>query len=187
MKAVVIVDGLNLYHALRNFGPTHTNLDLFSLSRRLLEKETADIMLYYYTAPPQDLGFAIMREYLAYKEKLEKSGVTVVEGRFQKSKTTCKSCGFRSEVLKEKETDVSIAIRICETSLDRSVNQIVLFSADSDLAPALLFARRQNPNLRITIAQTGKFLKFAAYSMVSKADQTIKLSSDFIHKYQFKG
>lgn len=186
MKAVILVDGLNLFHALKNFGPGHTNVDIARLSRRLVGKEVVGIKHYYFTAPPQHLGSLGMDEYLDFKGLLSASGVTVVEGRFQKSNSTCKSCGFKAEVWKEKESDVSIALQICETDMDPSVTNLVLFSADSDFAPALDFARRQNPNLNITIAQTGKFLKFAAYSLVSKADKTIKLSADFVHMYQFK-
>lgn len=156
------------------------------MSGRLIGKSASNTTHFYFTAPPQHLGRVSLLEYFDFKSQLTASGVIVVEGRFQKSQATCKSCGFRADVYKEKETDVSIAVRICETALDSDVQQLILFSADSDLAPALEFAHRQNPNLHITIAQTGKFLKFAAYSLVSKANTTVKLSAEFIHMYQFQ-
>ena len=185
MKAVVIVDGYNVFHALRNFGPGHNETDLVSLSRKFLDREIANIDFNFFTAPPQHLGREAMDYYLRYNKELRGAGFNVVESRFQKSAIRCRACGNEDYVHKEKETDVAISVAICKAAISPQVSEVLLYSADSDLAPALGFARDVNPDLVIGIAQTPSFLKYAAYSLISKADKKIKLNKELIHNYQF--
>jgi uncharacterized LabA/DUF88 family protein len=185
MRAVVVVDGLNLHHALKNLGPGHSRPDIVKLSARLLDRNTAQVAHFYFSSPPQHLGRGAMDEYLIFKKQLVNTGVQIVEGRFQSLSTTCRFCGVSHPIHKEKETDVAIAVQVCESALDSEVRQMLIFSADSDLVPAIKFAHRLNPELQITVAQTGGFLKFAAHSLARSADRTVKLSSEFLHMYQF--
>jgi uncharacterized LabA/DUF88 family protein len=184
MKALVIVDGYNLFHALRNFGPGHNETDLVSLSKKFMGKDIDDIEYLFFTAPPQHLGRETMDHYLKYNEALRLSGFKIVEGRFQKVAVKCRACGNQTHIHKEKETNVAISVAICKEASSRNVQEILLYSADSDFAPALSFAREVNPGIVIGIAQTPLFLKYAAYSLISKADKKIKLKQELIHKHQ---
>ena len=181
----MIVDGLNLYHALTNLGTGLSRPNIAKLANHLLGRKFDEVELYYFTSAPQHLGRAVLDEYFLTKAALETSGVNVVEGKFQRSTSRCKVCGNQTETYKEKQTDVSMALKIVESAKLERLHELLIFSADADLEPALVLARQLNPQLTISIAQTGSFLKRAAYSLVSKADRKIKLSVELMQGFQF--
>lgn len=51
----------------------------------------------------------------------------------------------------EKQTDVSIAVHMLCDAMDKSLDQAVIFSNDSDLAPALSAAKLRWPGLKIGV------------------------------------
>lgn len=185
MKAVVIVDGLNLYHALKALGPGHTNLDISRISERLLDKGIQVAQIFYYTSPPAHLGGDAMKNYNLQIQRLATTGIQIVEGRFQKSSSTCRICGTKTQVNKEKETDVSIALKIVEAATDSGTGHILIYSADSDLTPALRLAKSVNKDAKITIAQTGAYLRNSHPILMSFADFKRELRSELLHNYQF--
>lgn len=77
MDAVVIVDGLNLHHALLDFGLAFTRPDIVKLGSKLLERKYQQIGFYYFTSAPQHRGKEEMDAYLLLVEKLKLSGVEV--------------------------------------------------------------------------------------------------------------
>ncbi len=185
MKAVVIVDGLNLYHALKALGKNHTNLDVYMASKRLLSKEVLGIEVFYFTSPPEHLGGAAMKNFTAHTRRLQQTGVVVINGRFQRSASRCKTCGAMTQVNKEKETDVSVALQIVESAAKSGAAQILIYSADSDLTPALKLAKSINPGVQIFVAQTGPYLRNSHPALMSYEDSKIELKSNFIRNYQF--
>lgn len=185
MKAVVIVDGLNLHHALSKLGPNHTRPDIPTISSRLLNVNSNLLKIHYFSAAPQHLGRTAMDEYLNYKELLRQNGVNFIESRFQVIQRTCTNCGTQSIVHKEKESDVAIALQILEAASDGMVEKVLVFSADSDLAPAFRLARTLRPEIQLFVAQTSSYLRHSPNSLGKLADATIRLRSQFIHNYQF--
>lgn len=131
MKAVVIVDGLNLYHALEHFGPEATFLDIPSVASRYLPKHRTEIDVFYFTSTPDHKGRAVLDKHFEYLALLKFAKVEIIEGRFQRSVKSCVTCGAKSEIHKEKETDVSIALKIIEAAMEADTSEILLFSADS--------------------------------------------------------
>jgi uncharacterized LabA/DUF88 family protein len=186
MKAVVIVDGLNLHHALRDLGPDCANLDVVQLSKRLLPKNCEDMKVFYFTTPPEHLGNDALRTYKRYSRQLTETGVKVVEGRFQRIVTRCKICGSPTLTHREKETDVSIALKIVEAANIGDVEEVLIFSADSDLSPALKLAKRANPRVKISVAQTYAYLRKSHSALMGYADTKFELRESFIHNYQFR-
>ena len=164
MKAVAIVDALNLYHALKALGPNHTNLDVYKASKRLLSKEVSVLEVFYFTTPPEHLGAVAMKNFVVHICRLQQTGVIVIKGRFQRSATRCKTCGAITQVNKEKETDVSVALQIVESAAKSGATQILIYSADSDLTPALRLAKSINPAVHIIIAQTGRASRVKLWS-----------------------
>lgn len=186
MKAVVIVDGLNLYHALKNFEPDATFLDIPSIAAVYLPKPIAEIDYFYFTSTPHHKGQAVLERHFKYLTFLKSVNVEIIKGRFQRSSKRCKNCGDVAEIHKEKETDVSIALKIIESALDPNTSELLLFSADSDFAPALKFAKQLNPNLRLMVAQTSSFLRLSPNSLGASADSVVRLKSALIHNFQFR-
>lgn len=185
MKAVAIVDGLNLYHALKDLGANCNNLDVARLGRRLLPKDVGDFQVFYFTTPPEHLGGESLKAYQRHARSLMKCGVEIVEGRFQKAFTRCKVCGALNQSHIEKETDVSIALKIVESAANQQTRQILLFSADSDLSPALKLAKDTNPEVKISIVQTAAYIAKANSTLMSFADDKYELRLNFVHNYQF--
>lgn len=185
MKAVVIVDGLNLYHALKDLGPNCTNLDVARLARRLLPKDTQVIAIYYFTSAPEHVGGYALKAHRSHVELLNGTGVKVIEGRFQKTFTKCKVCGALNHGHIEKETDVSIALQIVESASNLDTREILIFSADSDLSPALRLAKATNLNVKLTIVQTAAYISKANSSLMAYADDKHELKSRLVHNYQF--
>ena len=181
----MIVDGLNLYHALRDLGPNCTNLDLVQLSKRLLPKNVEDLNVFYFTTAPEHLGDEALKSHKKYARALIETGVKVIEGRFQRIVTKCKICGTPTFAHREKETDVSIALKIVEAAHNSEVKEILIFSADSDLSPALNSAKLSNPNVKISVAQTYTYLRKSHSALMAFADEKIELRPSFLHNYQF--
>lgn len=186
MKAVVIVDGLNLYHALEHFGPDATFLDIPSIAAKYLPKQRDEIDVFYFTSTPDHKGRATLDRHFEYLALLKSVKVQIIEGRFQRSIKSCVTCGAKTEIHKEKETDVSIALKIIEAAMDANTSEILLFSADSDFAPALRFARRVNPKVRLMVAQTSNFLRFSTNSLGAIADSVVRLRAELINTYSFR-
>lgn len=186
MKAVVIVDGLNLYHALRDLGPNCTNLDILRLSVRLLPKNVENLEIFYFTSVPEHLGNEALIAHRSYTQLLKKSGVKVIEGRFQRIEKRCKFCGAIAQIHREKETDVSIALKILEAAGQNDTRHLLLFSADSDLSPALRLAKETNPEIKITVSQTFAYLRKSHSALMTFADYKYELRQSFINNYQFE-
>jgi uncharacterized LabA/DUF88 family protein len=74
--------------------------------------------------------------------------VRVVEGRFQERTERCRSCGLVRTTYDEKETDVNIAAALVRDAATDQFDTALLFSADSDLAPAITTARGLTPAKR---------------------------------------
>ena len=186
MRAVVIVDGLNLYHALRDLGPNYNNLDISRLSRRLLPKNVEIPEVFYFTSAPEHLGNEVLSSHRSYVQLLVESGVKVIEGRFQKIATRCQGCGEITKIHREKETDVSIALKIVEAAGKTDTRHLLLFSADSDLSPALRLAKQVNPEIKITVSQTFAYLRRSHSALMAFADEKYELRSSFINNYKFE-
>lgn len=182
----MIVDGLNLYHALEHFGPDATFLDIPSIAAQYLPKQREEIEVFYFTSTPDHKGRVTLDRHFEYLALLKSVKVEIVEGRFQRSIKSCVTCGAKSEIHKEKETDVSIALKIIEAAMEAETSEILLFSADSDFAPALRFARRVNPKVRLMVAQTSNFLRFSPNSLGATADSVVRLRAELIHTYSFR-
>ena len=72
--------------------------------------------------------------------------VTIIEGRFKQVFRVCASCGASWVAYEEKETDVSIATALIEDAVHDRYDVALLFSADSDLCPAVAATKRLRPD-----------------------------------------
>jgi len=75
--------------------------------------------------------------------------VTVIEGRFQEKTHRCRSCGGLWTAYEEKETDVSIAVKLVEDGVQHVYDTALLISGDSDLCPAVRSLNRVCPTKRV--------------------------------------
>lgn len=142
-KAVVYIDGFNLYFALKEKRwQSLMWLDLVKLSRRVLGPDRELVRVKYFTArirndPPKEKRQKAFLDALGTLEGLE-----IYEGAYQCKMVTCFDCGREWDDSKEKQTDVSIATHILIDSYKPDfLDDIVLVTADSDQCPAMKAAR----------------------------------------------
>lgn len=166
MRTTVYIDGYNLYYgALR--GTPYKWLDVVRLFETICHAQNPATHIQevkFFTSPikaristRKDQALRSQRLYLNALQQLHPDRMTVVEGFFQLTKgmfpryqepldKTDKVAVWR---LEEKQTDVNIALHLYDDVVQGRVEQVVLVSNDSDLVPALKFARRTNALLTI--------------------------------------
>ncbi|MCK5580259.1 MAG: NYN domain-containing protein [Candidatus Omnitrophica bacterium] len=147
-----MIDGFNLYHSIRSLEQKTRYkakwLNVRSLCESYLSLFGRDAVLqdiYYFTAIPFYLESRYpekIERHLTYIKCLESLNIKVVRGRFKEKDVYCHRC--KSNILKheEKETDVSIALKMFELCHCDDCDQIVVVSGDTDLFPAVEVCER---------------------------------------------
>lgn len=142
-KIEVFIDGFNLYHGIRDCNSTSTYrkvlwLDLASFLESVLIRSNEDILngIYYFTALPKDSKDRLER-HKKYCDVLENSGIHIIYGNYKNKNIKCRLCHKNFVTYEEKETDVNIALYILKRGIEDGYDKAVLFSGDSDLAPAI--------------------------------------------------
>ena len=167
-RAVLFIDGFNLYHALDNTKNLHQYkwLNLWSLGEKFITTTEKLSDVFYFTAYPSWLPEKTERHklYVAVNEHL---GCNIVLGRFQKKerfslhrcgkpclptkRDSNEKCGKKFTCHEEKLTDVNIAVNILKSCTNKTCDSIYLLSGDNDLIPALETAKDISPSARITV------------------------------------
>jgi hypothetical protein len=160
MTRIVLIDGENLLYGLRvllGSGPARAKRDVFETFkfRGLIEEVLAD------EKPKEVLWFgARLRQYRQTPELLEKTTTAIgiqakLVNLLQEQKITfikvgylrareadaCPRCGHQEWKLSEKGVDVGLAARMFQEAAKGK--EIILFSSDTDLLPAIRIAKKQ--------------------------------------------
>ena len=154
MRVIAYVDGLNLYHGLREkLGRGHLWLDIERLVRSLLLPGQRFERVEYFTARVRNQPHSIHRQ-ADYLTALTNScpSLSIIEGRFQERTDMCRSCGTRRVAYEEKETDVNIAAAIIRDAVRHAYDMALVVSADADLMPAIRTARALGGPRRFVVA-----------------------------------
>ncbi|HLL37652.1 MAG TPA: NYN domain-containing protein [Streptomyces sp.] len=153
-RTAVLVDGFNLYHGMKKQrGRRYLWLDHVELASRLRPRDQIVDVRYFTAAVLDDTGAAgRQRTYLKALKARHPGVLTVVEGRYQRKRMHCRTCGTDWTSYEEKETDVNIAVALMEIAASAAVDTALVVSADSDLCPAVRSARKVNPQLTIVPA-----------------------------------
>lgn len=150
----VYVDGFNLYHGLHDQAQCRLLwLDVLRLAENLRPRSVVD-HVHYFTAPVLGDPAAASRqaEYQSALQAANGARLTIWQGRYQTKAKRCRACGMRWNEREEKETDVSIAVRLVADAAQKLMDSAMLISADSDLAPAVRVAKELNPSLTVFAA-----------------------------------
>ena len=152
-----VVDGFNLYHSVldmrRRTGNDYRWLGLMAMCRGRLymidPKATLGDVFYFLA-----LATHLQREHAdklerqhAYLAALSASGVHTCLGRFKSRRIEYRraDCYVKLRRHEEKESDVSMALKLVRLAGDPACAALVLVSGDTDLAPALRAAREIAP------------------------------------------
>jgi uncharacterized LabA/DUF88 family protein len=155
-RVTFLVDGLNVYHSLREaaaaLGGRSTKwLDLrsiFTSYMNNLGKEARLEEIWYFTSYAFHRGTRdpdVVNRHRAYVEALVGTRVQPVVGRFKQRQTRCAHCGKVWLRWEEKETDVAISAKMFEILHQDRADTLVLVSGDTDLCPALRTAKALFP------------------------------------------
>lgn len=188
-KVAFLIDGFNVYHSIlrikKDTGYSTKWLNLQSLCKSYLHlfgKETALEDIFYFSAIPHHLKEIKphkIHRHQQYIRCLESTGIQVILGRFKNKDVYCHRC--KSMILKheEKETDVSIAIKLLELFFTNSCDIAVIMSGDTDLSPAIQKCIELFPDKKIIFSfpfarKNKELLKLAPGSFSINKKQYIK-------------
>lgn len=158
-RIVFLIDGFNIYHSTldlkRHTGYCTKWLDLASLCKSyvyLFGKDAHAQAIHYFSAIPHYLSAenpGKIQRHQEYITCLKSSGINVELGRFKAKYVYCDKC--KSMVLKheEKETDVTIAIKVVEIFMKEECDTAVIVSGDTDLSPAIRKCKALFPQKKI--------------------------------------
>lgn len=185
-RTLVLVDGLNLWHALNSLNANLVKLDLVSLCNKFGKQgDSNQIEIVYFTALLEHLDSKNRNNQYEYLAKLKSSGVKVVLGEFRATTETCTACQTKTWVHHEKRTDVALAVEMIRRANNEKVNQILIFSADTDFIPAIEAIKKDFESIEIRAVSTVKYLR-PIHSALSQAGAgQIRLSEELVSKHQF--
>ena len=164
-RVIVFIDGFNLYHSIHelNFdaktkrptSPKHYLkwLNISTLSQALIHPNQ-DILVgaYYFSAyagwVPQDVQDR-HRDYVAV---LKSTDVIPVMGTFKKKPRRCPSCKHEWDTHEEKESDFNLALYLVKLAYEDAFDKAIIFTADTDLAPAIRLVREKFPHKAVHVA-----------------------------------
>jgi hypothetical protein len=150
LRALLYVDGFNLYHALHDLNkPRLKWLSLHALGQKLIPNRSERLagVVYFsafasHRAAKNPGQFA---RHQAYLRALEATSVECVMGRFKMNPVRCFKCGSTWQKPEEKETDVAIATHMVRDAFRDRFDVCYLLSGDTDLVPALRIIRAEFP------------------------------------------
>ena len=172
-RVIVFIDGFNVYHALNDVNKQGLSpyrkykwLNYCELSKLFLSASDVITDIYYFSAIFHLDPEKAKRHWL-YINVLRDTGVKYVLGRFTPETNICPLCKKVFQVLKEKRTNVNIAVHMVKLAYEDAYDKAILLSGDSDLIPAIEVIRNSRPQIRIEIVipigRSGKALSHAVY------------------------
>ena len=124
MRAILYVDGFNLYHAIDELNDHRLKwLSLKDLGQTIIPKRSQALVKVIYFSAFAHYRSAkdptIVARHERYVAALESTGVEIVLGNFKAKPRKCHTCKARWQAHEEKETDVNIAVRLVSRRVSR--------------------------------------------------------------------
>lgn len=154
-KISVLIDGFNLYHAIKGLEKPHLKwVNVKALAACFVNAQDEQIQrVLFFTAPPHHTPQPVQIRYDAYTKALKHHGVEVIEGKFKEKFIELKHNGqsITKKTHEEKETDVNLALAVVEDAYERISDKLIVITNDSDISPAIRMAGIKNTDLKIKI------------------------------------
>jgi uncharacterized LabA/DUF88 family protein len=192
MRVIFLIDGFNLYHSIsdaqKDSGLGSKWLDIRSLMSAYLEHLSPKASIeeiFFFTAirtHVQKFNPQTVQRHKDYLKILKNTGIQVIEGKFKKGKSYCKTCKKEGEKYEEKETDVNIAVKLVELAFMDQADIFVIVSGDTDLIPGVDVVRRQFPHKKVFVIFP---YKRKNTDILSRVDGNFKMKADTYARHQF--
>jgi uncharacterized LabA/DUF88 family protein len=186
-RAVILVDGSNLYLSAKRYGIKVWPPDLEKLVRPVLRKPIDAVCKVHYFISYDKTNPAQMRAL----NSMQKSGVIVHEYRLkyypdkspcQECNIICRSCGrdLRQKPHKEKMIDIALVTEMLELAFQtepEGFETFIIVSGDKDLIPAIKLVREKRGKDIVVAGFRDKdpAKNSLAYELDKEADQIINL------------
>jgi len=148
-KAVIFIDGQNLYRAAKDaFGYSYPNYDIKLLSEWVCSGRKWNLNdVYFYTGVPDSQDDALWHNFWSKKlSYMGRMGIKIFSRplRYHNKDWTCPSCNkiYTSLVGHEKGVDVRIALDIIRLAHQKTYDVGIIFSQDQDLSEVADEVRR---------------------------------------------
>ncbi|BDS49816.1 hypothetical protein RKACHI23_00780 [Rhodoluna lacicola] len=185
-RLLVLIDGLNTFHAIKNLCADIVNVDFAALVKTLNRNLSfQQVEIIYFTARVEHLDSRSRKVQFDYLENLRASGVKVSLSEFRSHLEQCFTCGVTTRRYSEKKTDVAIASELVAGVLVDGFDDVLLFSADSDFFPALELIRTRAPRAGVKVVSTAKYLRPIHGALTKIGLGTIRLSPELVSRHQF--
>jgi len=173
-RTIAIVDGFNVYFALRN-NPRLARYKWLDYKRVcnsvmprsvLVDDVTYCTAIYVWDADG-------VRRHRTYIRALKHTGVSVCLGKFKRRNRICRAkCGMSYRDIEEKQTDVNIAIQLLTKAHNDEFDTALIMTGDTDLLPLIDTMHETFPAKRLGfLLPPGRRAK----AIVEAADFHIKL------------
>lgn len=168
-KAIVYVDGFNLYYGLCSFGSKYKWLDLQALAESFLKDDDTEVVaIKYFTALVKGDEAKSIRQKTYLNALQEGCSKLIIEyGHFLFKDKRCKNCGHLARIPEEKKTDVNIACAMLQDAYSNDFDLAYLVSGDSDLVPPVKI-----------VTELGKIV-IVAHPPKRKSDELCKSASNW--------
>ena len=147
MKTAFLIDGFNFYHSIKQLSDQLLWFDYDAYCRHFMRSSDILHSITYFTSLAFWRKEAVKRHQM-FIQACEAKGISIVLGKFKDKPSTCPHC--RQDILRheEKATDVNIALSAyrCAT---HGVEQIILVTGDTDLAPAIRLIKNDFPKTKV--------------------------------------
>jgi uncharacterized LabA/DUF88 family protein len=153
-RTIVYIDGFNLYYGAVRGTPALKWLDIARFCKPLRPNDDLQVIRYF-SALIEGSTRANQETYL--KALSTTPLVDIILGKFKRKTlkcgvAACTAAGPRLyDTREEKRTDVNIAIFMLDDAYRDLCDQLVIFSGDSDLVPAVNMVRLRFPEKRIVV------------------------------------
>lgn len=150
-KVNFFIDGFNLYHAIDALGKEHLKwLDMHKLAKSFLCKDEIVGSVVYFTAYMQ-WNREKKQRHEKYIKGLESVGVECEISKFSRISRRCETGNRNCKTYTEKQTDVSLAVRMLSSVITDGISRLVLITADSDQVPTIRSIKNLAPGVLITV------------------------------------
>lgn len=164
-RVVALVDGFNLYHAIEELNQDPVSkkkihnknhlkwLNLWNLSQGLIHPKNDELRaVYWFSAFADWIPKDSQTRHQVYRRALQSAGVQAVMGNFKMKPRKCPKCTHKWDGHEEKESDVNLAIQLVRLAFEDQFDKAIVFSADTDLAPAIKMVKATHPQKEILVA-----------------------------------
>jgi hypothetical protein len=187
-RTIIYIDGLNFYYGAVKANPEWKWLDIDRFCRYLRPHD--DIrQIRYFSALIQGPTKTNQEEYL--KALSTTPLVEVILGKFKMKRAKCgvPTCEHGSrwfQTPEEKRTDVNIAVFMVDDAYQDACDQLIVFSGDSDLVPAVNVVRRRFPQKKVIVyVPSADPIRGAAVELRTSAHVHRTIPRQLLSKSQF--